>query len=111
MALPISGYELTLCQTVDDLELFVWWQETRLVPGNRWARLVREDLAVQLFDRGIRSVAAVAAQGGTGPVLAELVPVQDWRAQIIWAAHQWAPLPREWREDAMRRYGLVETLR
>ena len=105
MSLPCDPYELSAADTVDSLELFVWWQQTRPHVGRG---LVRADLAIQLFDGGIRSVAAVAALHPAASALATRVAVPEWRQEIVRAARDWVPLPLEWRQQMAGTYGLLK---
>lgn len=101
----LSGYELTLLETTDDAEMFVFWREQKLKNENVWARSVPSDLNVHLFDRGVRSVKAVAALKPSAKVLA-VIPVAEWREALIDAAKAWAPLPDGWRKAVAGTYGL-----
>ena len=102
----VDPYELSLIETTDDLELFVFWRECRLVNENIWARLLPPDLAVRLFDAGIRSVAAVAALVDDNERLVAITHVAEYRMALLAAARAWPPLPDGWRREVAGIYGL-----
>lgn len=102
----IDPYELSLVETTDDLELFVWWRECRIANENVWARLLPGDLAVRLFDAGIRSVAAVAALREDDTHLTAIAKVPEYRTALVAAAQEWKPLPATWRREQANTYGL-----
>lgn len=102
----IEPYELSLIETTDDLELFVFWRECRIANENVWARLLPADLAVRLFDAGVRSVAAVAALTENDTTLTAAAKVPEYRSALVEAARDWVPLPAAWRREAAGTYGL-----
>ena len=107
----VDPYELSVAETVDDLELFVFWRECRRREGNLWARLLPDDLAVRLFDAGIRSVTALAAAPEHDGRLRQIAVVREFRVELLRAARVWRLLPEAWRQEVAGFYGVRDTPR
>ncbi len=106
----ITPYEASILETVDDLELFAWWHETRADPARQWARLLPENFAVELFDHGFRSVRALIS-GRSGPILRAFC--QDYpgfdpslAVRIRAAAAAWDPWPEAFRRHLAAQHSL-----
>lgn len=107
----LTPYEASIVETVDDVELFAWWHETRGDPVNKWARLLPEDLGVSLFDAGLRCVEDVAVPGAPQYVLLKrCVGLEGFRPplwdRVMMAAQAWEPWPEAFRAQLAAQHSL-----